>query len=93
MLGDHGYYRKCEPYEGSANIPFILAASEGMGFKAGTRIDRPVSLQDIMPTLLELAQVPCPKSSLIWTRTPAKSMISRQSPLTGRCWRSGGRSS
>ena len=27
MLGDHGYFRKCEPYEGSANIPLIIAAS------------------------------------------------------------------
>jgi len=25
MLGDHGYFRKCEPYEGAANIPFIIS--------------------------------------------------------------------
>ena len=27
LLGDHGFFRKCEPYEGAANIPLILAAS------------------------------------------------------------------
>ena len=55
MLGDHGYFRKCEPYEGSANIPFIIAASPGLGFKAGARNFQPVCLEDIMPTLLALA--------------------------------------
>ena len=33
MLGDHGYFRKCEPYEGSANIPFIISGSPSLGFK------------------------------------------------------------
>jgi len=32
MLGDHGYFRKCEPYEGSANIPMIIAGSEELVF-------------------------------------------------------------
>ena len=34
MLGDNGYYRKCEPYEGSANIPFIIAGSKSLHFNA-----------------------------------------------------------
>ena len=55
MLGDHGYFRKCEPYEGSANIPFIICGSPAMGFKSGLRIKQPVCLEDIMPTLLALA--------------------------------------
>ena len=60
MLGDHGYYRKCEPYEGSANIPFVIAASAELGFKAGVRSLRPVCLEDLLPTLLELAGLECP---------------------------------
>ena len=36
MLGDHGYFRKCEPYEGSANIPFIISGSPALGFKTGS---------------------------------------------------------
>ncbi|OHB79695.1 MAG: hypothetical protein A2W31_13360 [Planctomycetes bacterium RBG_16_64_10] len=55
MLGDHGYFRKCEPYEGSANIPFIVAAAPELGLKCGLRVTQPVCLEDIMPTLLELA--------------------------------------
>jgi arylsulfatase len=60
MLGDHGYFRKCEPYEGSANIPFIICGSPSLGFKAGMRIEQPVCLEDIMPTLLSLAGTKSP---------------------------------
>jgi len=60
MLGDHGYYRKCEPYEGSARIPFIVAGSPDLGFRAGLRSRQPVALEDIMPTLLALAGAACP---------------------------------
>lgn len=60
MLGDHGYFRKCEPYEGAANIPFIIAGSPELGFKPGLRCNQPVCLEDIMPTLLGLAGVPRP---------------------------------
>ena len=61
MLGDHGYYRKCEPYEGAANIPFIVAGSPQLGFHAGLRPMQPVCLEDILPTLLELAGAAKPK--------------------------------
>jgi len=60
MLGDHGYFRKCEPYEGSANIPFIICGSPALGFKAGLRVTQPVCLEDIMPTLLALAGTKSP---------------------------------
>lgn len=60
MLGDHGYFRKCEPYEGSANIPFILAGSPELGIQPGLRSEQPVCLEDILPTLLELAGAPAP---------------------------------
>jgi len=39
MLGDHGYFRKCEPYEGSANIPFIICGSPSLGFTYSQRIE------------------------------------------------------
>ena len=59
MLGDHGYFRKCEPYEGSANIPFIISGSPELGFKAGC-VSQPVCLEDILPTLLALAGTESP---------------------------------
>jgi arylsulfatase len=61
MLGDHGFFRKCEPFEGSANIPFLVAGSLELGFRAGLRSTQPVCLEDVMPTLLELAGAGCPK--------------------------------
>jgi arylsulfatase len=60
MLGDHGYFRKCEPFEGSANIPFVICGSPSLGFQSGLRILRPVCLEDIMPTLLSLAGTQIP---------------------------------
>lgn len=60
MLGDHGYFRKCEPYEGSANIPFIVAGSRSLGFKAGGRCEEPVCLEDLLPTLTGLAGIAKP---------------------------------
>lgn len=60
MMGDHGYYRKCEPYEGAANIPFIIAGSPELGFKPGVRRQQLAALEDLMPTLLALADAPKP---------------------------------
>ncbi len=61
MLADNGYYRKCEPFEGSANIPFVIAGSPELGFKSGLRTKQPVCLEDIMPTVLDLAGAQIPK--------------------------------
>lgn len=61
MLGDHGYFRKCEPYEGSANIPMIIAGSPQLGFRSGQRSFQPVALEDLLPTLTELAGIETPK--------------------------------
>jgi arylsulfatase len=61
MLGDHGYFRKCEPYEGSANIPLIIAGSPELGLKPGLRLEQPVCLEDIMPTMLASAGAQCPE--------------------------------
>ncbi len=60
MLGDHGYFRKGEPYEGSANIPLIISGSSELGLKSGLQVMQPVCLEDIMPTLLAFAEAQCP---------------------------------
>ncbi len=61
MLGDHQHYAKSKPYEGSANIPFLLSLP-GSDIQQGKTIDHPVALMDIMPTLLDLADIPIPQS-------------------------------
>jgi len=60
MLGDHGYFRKCEPLEGSANIPLIICGSPELGWGASQRCLQPVCLEDLLPTLAELAAAKCP---------------------------------
>ncbi|MEZ5835589.1 MAG: sulfatase-like hydrolase/transferase [Geminicoccaceae bacterium] len=61
MLGDHGIYAKRTYYEGSANVPMILAGASGDDRVGTDRVDeRLVGLQDVMPTLLALAGVEVP---------------------------------
>ena len=60
MLGDHCFFRKCEPYEGASRIPFLIQGSEGLEFSTGLVSREPVCLEDIMPTLLDLAGLATP---------------------------------
>ncbi len=60
MLGDHYLWRKTVPYEPSARVPFLLRAPERFGLRPGTVIDRPVCLEDLLPTFLDLAGAPIP---------------------------------
>ncbi|OPZ25473.1 MAG: Arylsulfatase [Lentisphaerae bacterium ADurb.BinA184] len=60
MLGDHGYFRKCEPYEGSARIPLLIQGSPELGLRPGLVSRQPVGLEDVMPTLLDAAGLACP---------------------------------
>ena len=63
MLGDFGLWAKRLFYEGSAQVPMILVGARGDGRVAEGGIDpRLVGLQDVMPTLLDLAGIPVPDS-------------------------------
>ena len=58
MLGDHYLWRKTVPYEPSARIPLLLRAPRRFGIEPGTVVQEPVGLEDVMPTLLDLADIP-----------------------------------
>lgn len=61
MLGDHGLWAKRMYYERAANIPLILMGTKGDSrIRAGQVDHRLVGLQDVMPTLLDLAGVEIP---------------------------------
>jgi len=63
MLGNHGLWAKGLFYEGAANIPMILSAPPGDDRVRADHVDnRLVGLQDVMPTLLELAGIPVPET-------------------------------
>lgn len=60
MLGDHYLFRKSVPYEPSVRVPLLISMPKRYGIKRGKVISKPVSLEDIMPTILELAGVEIP---------------------------------
>jgi arylsulfatase len=62
MLGDHNMYRKTFAYEGSARVPFLAWAPPGWDYPAEVATCAPVGWQDVMPTLLDAADVPIPDS-------------------------------
>jgi len=62
VCGDNGYqfgekhsWSKGQLWEGSANVPLVIA---GPGVKQGEVCTRPVNLLDLYPTLVELAGLP-----------------------------------
>jgi arylsulfatase A-like enzyme len=56
-LGQHRMYQKMEMYEQAVRIPLVFC---GKGLPAGA-FDVPVSHLDVMPTVLELLNVDCPR--------------------------------
>jgi choline-sulfatase len=58
MLAERRMVQKRCFYEWSVRVPLVVRLPSGE--RAGTRVPRPVSLLDLAPTLLDLAQVPEP---------------------------------
>jgi len=81
MLGDHYYFRKCEPYEGSSRIPLLIQGSPEFEFEPGLQCTQPVCLEDIMPTVLESAGIPIPEDADGQSLLP---IMKRSFALSGR---------
>ena len=62
MLGDHQWIRKRTAYEPSARIPLLIRFPHDAGIAQGHVLDDVAEIMDIMPTVLEVAKVPCPDS-------------------------------
>lgn len=62
MMGDHHLWRKAYPYEGSAHIPMIIKPPTNSDTPKRVRVETPVCLRDVMPTVLEAAGLPIPTS-------------------------------
>jgi arylsulfatase len=63
MLGDQHMWRKCRPYQPSANIPLIIRWPSGIGnfhFKRGQTRDELVELRDIFPTFADVCNLSIP---------------------------------
>lgn len=63
MMGDHNWFRKAIPYEGSARVPFLIYDPGNLlkGEK-GKVFDEVLELRDIMPTLLDFSDIEIPDS-------------------------------
>jgi arylsulfatase A-like enzyme len=62
MLGDHYQWRKSQAYEPSARIPLIIRGPARMKLGEGRIVDEAVCLEDIMPTVLDIAGVGVPST-------------------------------
>ncbi|WP_254280803.1 sulfatase-like hydrolase/transferase [Haloarcula marina] len=60
MLGDFHLWRKGFPFEGSARVPLLMQFPAGTEYPTAQTINRPVGLEDIMPTILEFVGVDIP---------------------------------
>jgi len=68
MMGDHYHWRKGYPYFGSASIPMLLRWTRSMDYsnggdittKRGSVKSEVVELRDVLPTLLDAAELPIP---------------------------------
>ena len=58
LLGDNGLYQKWLPYDACSRIPFIIRYPKG--FEKGGQCEEFVDLNDIFPTLLDVAGVEYP---------------------------------
>lgn len=63
MLGDHNFFRKALPYEGSIGVPLIIYDPNNLiNIPHNICCDELVELRDIMPTLLDAAKITPPFS-------------------------------
>lgn len=62
MLGDHYMWGKSVPYQGSVRIPLLIQMPDGYDWPKGQVVDHAVCLEDLMPTMLELAGVSIPET-------------------------------
>jgi len=60
LLGSHGGRNKQQPYDESIRIPLLVRWPAGLGTKA-RQLGAPMTLEDLMPTLLALCGAKIPK--------------------------------
>jgi arylsulfatase len=61
MLGDHYRCRKSVAYQGAACVPFLISTPPSFGTRSGQVTDAVATHADIMPTLLEMLELPIPE--------------------------------
>jgi len=62
MLGDHQWHRKSVPYQASVRVPLLVRLPKKYQGQQERVVDRPVELMDIMPTILDVAEISIPET-------------------------------
>ncbi len=63
MLGDHNMFRKCQPFKGSVKVPMIVYdPGNNINFEHGKKCTCIAELRDVLPTLIDAADIECPKT-------------------------------
>lgn len=92
LLLDHGFSGKGERhYDACVRVPLIIA---GPGVKAGSTCDALVQLEDLCPTVLEMAGVPYPEPTILGPyhegtakALPGRSLVPLCRGIVPRDWR------
>jgi len=58
VLGDHGFFQKQTMYDPSSRVPFFFRWPKGID--KGKEVKEAVSISSLLPTLLDLADIPVP---------------------------------
>ncbi len=62
LMGDHRMFKKSGAYEGSSRVPFLISPPRGWEWNHHEPTNEIVELRDVLPTFLDAAGVPIPKS-------------------------------
>ena len=62
MLGDQHMFRKCWPYEVSGRVPYLVGGPQRDPLCSGVVSQAVVGMQDLMPTILDIAGASIPHS-------------------------------
>ena len=62
MLGDHYMWRKSRAFESCARVPFLVRAPQHFELRQGAVVDQPAGHEDLMPTLLDMAEIDIPET-------------------------------
>ncbi len=79
FLGDYGLYQKWNPYDVCARIPFIIRSPGNVA--PGSVVDDFVDLNDILPTVLDVAKIDYPGGYQL----PGESLFA-ENPKKDRSW-------
>ncbi len=79
FLGDYDLYQKWHPYDSCSRVPFIIRYPKKLA--AGSSVEEFVDLNDILPTVLDVAQLEYPDDISL----PGESLFNEH-PIKDRNW-------